>query len=446
MNPTTKMDYRIDALEEIEEISFEGIWVADKKDSKLFMNGIMSFLPYCETPLVLNIDSSWGSGKTFLAKRWVRHLQKEKNQVVYYNAWECDTYNDAFITFFTTILDQLQIMDVDIEKKGIGIQSLLKTGTNIITNKFLSTSLDQIRDQLTDSDNPISKYREYKSLVKSLRVKLKELANRQDKGNPIYIFIDELDRCKPTFAVELLEVIKHIFSIEGYVFILLSDTSQLSQTVRNFYGSNFNAEKYLNRLFDIHLALPNRNSDDYIMHIQRDRRLLFPSISISATNESIRGLHVTKFFLSDMNLNPREQIQYITSISQMVSNSSLESDGNDISSLLVLYLLYIKIKVPDIYHIIKIDNNWGPAFNYFEAIASLHSDYNVDALCLILLNVNNKFSNQPINSQFYLDRLSGKRTSSLDRMIDDINKYKSTFYRKLINYVDTNGLSGIDYY
>ena len=70
------------------------------------------------------------------------------------------------------------------------------------------------------------------------------------------IFIDEVDRCKPSYAVKLLDSIKHYFTNDRITFVFSVNTKELQHTIRRFYGNNFDANRYLERFFDLRLSLP----------------------------------------------------------------------------------------------------------------------------------------------------------------------------------------------
>jgi hypothetical protein len=76
---------------------------------------------------------------------------------------------------------------------------------------------------------------------------------------PIIILIDELDRCRPTYAIKLLEEIKHLFDVPGLVFVLAMNVEQLGHSVCGAYGSGFDGRAYLRRFIDreYRLAEPN---------------------------------------------------------------------------------------------------------------------------------------------------------------------------------------------
>jgi predicted KAP-like P-loop ATPase len=67
----------------------------------------------------------------------------------------------------------------------------------------------------------------------------------------LIIFVDELDRCKPSFAVKLLEQIKHYFLLQNVTFVFSTNILELSKTISKFYGNDFQGDKYLNRFFDL---------------------------------------------------------------------------------------------------------------------------------------------------------------------------------------------------
>jgi hypothetical protein len=64
---------------------------------------------------------------------------------------------------------------------------------------------------------------------------------------PIVIVIDELDRCRPTYAIKLLEEVKHLFDVEGLVFVLGMHGAALGHSVSAAYGAKFDGVAYLGR-------------------------------------------------------------------------------------------------------------------------------------------------------------------------------------------------------
>ena len=67
--------------------------------------------------------------------------------------------------------------------------------------------------------------------------------------------IDELDRCRPTFAIELLERVKHIFDVPNIVFVFGINRAELVKSLESIYGE-IDAGTYLRRFFDMEFVLP----------------------------------------------------------------------------------------------------------------------------------------------------------------------------------------------
>ena len=90
------------------------------------------------------------------------------------------------------------------------------------------------------------------------------LARKAGSGTPgpLVVIIDELDRCRPTYAVECLERVKHIMEIPGIAFVFGIDRTQLCDSVQHVNG-NVDASAYLQRFFDFELTLPTINPTNF---------------------------------------------------------------------------------------------------------------------------------------------------------------------------------------
>lgn len=233
---------------------------------------------------VLNINSPWGSGKTFFLDNWKAQLSTER-VCVKFNAWECDYSGDAFISLAASIREQISELSGGAAKADESIKNFTEAASKAIVaatpalakgilKKFtgidfgiISENIDQ--DSMSDAaekavESLISKNRKTIDSAKSFKANLSELliwasnekgANIKEKS--AYIFIDELDRCRPTFAIELLERIKHFFDIDNCLFIIATDTQQLTHSVKAIYGAGFAADRYIKRFFDAEFTLDN---------------------------------------------------------------------------------------------------------------------------------------------------------------------------------------------
>jgi len=96
---------------------------------------------------------------------------------------------------------------------------------------------------------------------------LAQLAESLDK--PLVFIIDELDRCRPDFAIRLIERIKHFFDIKNIVFVLVMDKAQFSKVVCHNYGYDDNSsEEYLEKFIDFSIKLNPSKLEGRLQFIQ----------------------------------------------------------------------------------------------------------------------------------------------------------------------------------
>ena len=97
--------------------------------------------------------------------------------------------------------------------------------------------------------------------------RLSSLANflaQKESGKPLVFIVDELDRCRPNFAIETLERIKHIICVPNIVFVLGIDRKQLGSSIKSVYGDSIDVDNYLHRIVDIEFNLPTPEPVDYL--------------------------------------------------------------------------------------------------------------------------------------------------------------------------------------
>lgn len=160
---------------------------------------------------------------------------------------------------------------------------------------------------------------------------------------PLFIFIDELDRCRPTYAIELLENIKHLFSVPGVVFILATDSDQLGHSIESVYGQGIDAGAYLRRFIDQTYQLPEPSYEQFA-------ELLFTKLNMKliwTEDNFVKG--VSKITVPDIfagcsrmfRLSLREQEQCVSKIRAILMNYK----NRTIHFVFLCYLLMAQIKV-----------------------------------------------------------------------------------------------------
>lgn len=103
---------------------------------------------------------------------------------------------------------------------------------------------------------------------KELRGKIDELikTNLPEVADRAIIFIDELDRCRPEFAIKVLEQTKTLFQQDNIVVVYSTDITQLAHSLQGVYGPRFDGRKYLERFYDKRLELNPIKPADYLLY------------------------------------------------------------------------------------------------------------------------------------------------------------------------------------
>lgn len=224
-----------------------------------------------EGPCVIAVDAEWGAGKTTFLKLWAQHLRNNKFPVVEFNAWETDHSGDPFIALSSELMQglrrHLKKADRRIEEVKKAVMEVLRCTVPGVVRLATAGILDlgtleekEVGNILAShASDRLVRYEAAQKSIDKFKDVLQKAANglSQSTGDkPLILMIDELDRCRPTYAVQLLEVAKHLFSVHRVVFVLAINRSELAHSIRALYGHGFNADGYLRRFFDADFRLP----------------------------------------------------------------------------------------------------------------------------------------------------------------------------------------------
>lgn len=239
---------------------------------------------------VLGIDAPWGEGKTWFGKNWANYLRSTPNdhRVVFIDAFAQDYVEDPFLLLAGEIgpaLQDEQGLPASLQKSAIGVaRLLLPVGTKALINLAgrlaigsadFSEELKEVAKGASEGtvdaaskwiEKKLVDYSQEKQSLDYFRDELAKFAAAQKK--PVVVFVDELDRCRPTFAVQLIERIKHFFDVPNLVFVLLLNREQLEHAIRGVYGGETDAATYLGKFVHLFLRLPRagaaENSADLV--------------------------------------------------------------------------------------------------------------------------------------------------------------------------------------
>lgn len=255
--------------------------IGRNKDICMFADIINSISDACSIAL----DGSWGSGKTFFVKQakmlfdannpFVKSINEDDSEAiktackfkkiefepqvtVYYDAWENDNDNEPILSLIYSIIKSVDA-DFNFSNNITFIQQAAAV-LEFFTEKNWQGVIDSFK-----GETPFDEIKKSKEIQSEIKEFLDTLLI--ERGNRLVVFIDELDRCKPSFAVKLLERIKHYFDNDRITFVFSINTLELQHTIKKHYGENFDACKYLDRFFDLRVSLPKPDMSKFYSSI-----------------------------------------------------------------------------------------------------------------------------------------------------------------------------------
>lgn len=250
--------------------------------------------------VVLALDSQYGEGKSWFLDRFRRQLEVS-HPVAFVDAWVDDGNNEPLTSIMAALHQALEpcLKRQDAKNALVGLtkaalpiigKAAVGAGGKLLSkylgdgfaadakdtlkaasegrneDSILDAAIDKGAEGVTAMVDEFGKTLLDQYLVRqesrqAFKRNLRKLAasigsdGGHDRYPPIFIVVDELDRCRPDYAISLLEEVKHLFDVEGVVFVIALHGNQLIESIKAVYGTNFDAKAYLRRFFTRHYSL-----------------------------------------------------------------------------------------------------------------------------------------------------------------------------------------------
>jgi hypothetical protein len=341
------------------------------------------------------VDASYGEGKTFFLTRLAEHLSIN-HPVAFVDAWADDLANEPFTALAATLkaalepfLDDAEVktkLATFMEKSGkvakIAAVGLVKRGVALaITGAAVDAASgvisdvgddvkDALNDQLKDGatgtvndlatgitsigghalmERRILAFEEGKRAVAELKTSLEAIVASLPKLGleaPIVIVIDELDRCRPTYAIKLLEEIKHLFDVPGLVFVMGMHAEQLGHSVAGAYGPNFNGWAYLRRFLNRQYVLAAPDLEPLLQLLfsragVESRRLTAPPVAYrESSREQLFPYQLIARYMREYSFSARDAFEVV----DVIQTTLAVVTGNSIALDYFVPLLLAKMR------------------------------------------------------------------------------------------------------
>lgn len=299
-------------LEATDENVLKSIKGQNSTQRNLEIKDFISALDMIEGNMFISLDARWGEGKTFYVRQIEKTLEYQTMKKfstedtndeldrmkvhftgteledidlensyfpIYYNAWLYDNHTDPLMSLLLVISKKSKkYIDTTKTKKLSGRFGELLSSFN--ANATFSGKAN-IQGSI-DGEKVVNAFKnkdilEETKIAEEIREDVKQILDEAivEQAQKLVIFIDELDRCKPSYALEMLERIKHYFDDDRIIFIVSVNKEQLTHTISNYYGNGFDSTGYLNKFFDIEAYLPTLSiNNNEINEYRSDQRWL----------------------------------------------------------------------------------------------------------------------------------------------------------------------------
>jgi hypothetical protein len=347
------------------DINSENIFLNDKLQRENEIENLSSLIISTNEAFTMSINADWGSGKTTFIKLWKEYLHKKYEvNSIYFSAWEDDFSKEPLISILGEInnyitenfndtkeitqkLDKVKEFGGKVLKRGLPAFIKGSTAGMLDVDKGYESAIGAITEQT--AKDLIENYSKEKGITQQFQDSILTLLSQIDKDKPFVIFIDELDRCRPLYAIELLERVKHIFGIDGLIFVLSIDKKQLSESIKSQYG-NIDTSSYLKRFIDLEYNLANVGKDEFCTYLYKKYEIDKIIISKEIQN-TFRGdldhLSMMKYLVESLNLTLREIEQSFLQIN--IVFKTMQPRLFESYFRVFIFFIVLKIKKQDLY-------------------------------------------------------------------------------------------------
>jgi hypothetical protein len=316
---------------------------------------------YVEGSLVIALSSSFGTGKSTFLDMWTYSLENRQKEsgtplIIRLNAWESDYFGDPLFAIISALIDKVKAEGKSADRlinaakdfgwfaTAIGNQIVAKvTGVDAIAaGELAETKKDARKESEALSPDSFSIFQDRKDAMLALKDAIQSFV--EEYGSQVLFLVDELDRCRPDYAISYLETIKHLFDVKGAVFILAADRHQLECSAKRAFGADLKFNEYYRKFIHREICLPKMSHDNY-------RSLALKYVPYYLEKEEIRNCYMKMDSVSNiidliaaLELTPR-QIQEVFRILGHIFETSEENKGRLRWCLAVGSIMMASLKV-----------------------------------------------------------------------------------------------------
>jgi len=354
---------------------------------------------FVEGSLVVALSSKYGAGKTTFLQMWKSSLEvpeevKVKPIVISLNAWESDYYGDPLFAIASAMIERIDKSDKnsagtlkealkDIGWFGVAIGSqMVEKATGIKPAEAGKSAQDKKKERnetVPLHHDTFAIYQKRRDAMKNLKKEIEKFVS--DSGQKVLFLVDELDRCRPDYAIDYLETIKHIFDVNDVAFVLAADRQQLENSAKMAFGQDLDFEEYFRKFVHREVTLPTISESGYQKLADRYvdeylKRKDFRDCYMKLETAQLRDITA---LVSGLKLTPR-QIQEVFRILGHLLHTSDDKQGTLPWCIAAgsIIMAMLKIGEPEMFHSLgeqRLDPKEAVAFLQNRLEVSIHVEW-----------------------------------------------------------------------
>jgi hypothetical protein len=312
-------------------------------------HGLATIIGASEPQFAVGIFGGWGTGKTTLMTTIKAALPASSLIVVDFNAWRFEREPQLLIPLLDTIRaaivawsdahgasaeSKIRALAGRIGRVARALATGLSAEVGLPGAVKVSYELGRAIDQLSAPADPRQPQSLYVAAFQELASAFSALA--VTPVTRIVVFVDDLDRCLPTNALEVLESIKLFFDLPGFVFVVGLDEQVVVRAIRSKFAvqdeqagspeaasassvtpSRRLGREYVKKIFQVSYSLPAMlpgQLDELLQSMYREASL--GSAQLADLEGRVRPY--LGYVAVDRRVNPREVKRFVNAYTLQV--------------------------------------------------------------------------------------------------------------------------------
>jgi hypothetical protein len=302
-------------------------------------NALAQIIVESDPQFAIGIFGGWGSGKTTLMRAIEDQLDSTRVISVRFSAWRYEKEEHLIVPLLDAVREELLSWS---EKRGTDGKAARRTAVtvgkvtrSILAGLSLRAGLPNALELSFDANKALQAGHEYRRRELEARIprsfyhaSFRALSDAfaefigEQADRRIVVFVDDLDRCLPESALQVLESMKLFFDLQGFVFVVGLDQDIVEDVIDAKYGrdartaerterartSRVSGSEYVKKIFQ----LPYRLSPVAPDHLDAFLSATYTEAGIpDDQREELRKRVEHLRYVSAAGVNPREIKRYI---------------------------------------------------------------------------------------------------------------------------------------